>query len=197
MKDLADDTSLSRESTEIERQTTGLVDDISISSESEAMKDEEYVSALVDDISFPTKAAEVDRQPEDLVEVGSLFSEGIDDEENISDQTDDIHLSSEDTEVQRQTEYLTENVSACNEGTKDAEVRINLAEGVSLSCEHTVSTDNDLEISIDPKPSNLSDTSIYSSSNASLEEKIAKFVQEGELDDIEGKCVYLFFNYLQ
>lgn len=186
VKDLADDISLSRESTEIERQTTGLVDDISVSGEGKAMKDEEYVNDLADDISFPSKATGVDMQTENLAEDVSLSNEATEDENNISNFPDDILLSSEATELERQTEHFSEKVSLCDEATKDAEVRINLGdEGVSLSCEHTMSTDNGLEISIEPKPDNLGYTSLYSSSGASLEEKVAKFVQEGELDDIE------------
>lgn len=179
------DISLSSEATVVEMQIEDLVEDVSLSSE--VMKGGENINDLAEDISLANKATQAGRI-DDLVDDVSSSSEVIHDVENMNDMANYSTLSSEADEVERQTEDLAEDDGSLPyKASKDEEDVVNLAEDVSLF-EATMSKDNTLnaEISREPKPDGHSYTGPKYSSTLSLHERVAKFIRDGELDDIEG-----------
>ncbi|KAA8518713.1 hypothetical protein F0562_016513 [Nyssa sinensis] len=173
LKDLAEDVSTSSEVSTVEvEKVKDLAEDVSVSSEV-SMVEVEKVKDLAEDVSTPSEVSTVEvEKVKDLAEDVSVSSEvSMVEVEKVKDLAEDVSLSSEVSTVEvEKLKDLAEDVSLSSE-VSTVEVNLNNLDGATT--EHALNSNDQNFMSLE------------SSINSSLQEKVANFIQNGELDTVE------------
>lgn len=189
-----------------DEEVKSMVEDVSSSKSSYNLEQQdEEVKHMIEDNSLSTPSYNVQQQNEEVLNMA--VDNFLSTEVSIADNNMISDLNSNDNAcmpIETSASFPLEEKAICNSKAQDenvnniAEGSISLSTGVSNIVSDAKNVKN-VNITSDLNFGDHSSISMATAANQSLEEKVAKFIQHGDLDAIEGKFIdewtfYVHFN---